>query len=137
MTFIHQPSDFDILFKNLFDSESNFNTLKGYKSPHPVDIYEEGDRLFFAIACTGISKKDVTIQTEQHVLRVSYNKEQEEEPSNRTYQTRGIARRSFDLAYKVAAKYDLTKAEAVMQDGLLTISMPFTEEAKPKQLKIN
>ncbi len=137
MTFIHQPSDFDILFKNLFDSESNFNTLKGYKSPHPVDIYEQGDKLFFAIACTGLCKEDVTIQTEHHVLRISHSKKQDEESANRIYQTRGITRSSFDLAYKVAAKYDLTKADAVMQDGLLTISMPFTEEAKPKQLKIN
>ena len=31
-------SDFDILFRNLFDSESKFNIVKGNKSPHPVDI---------------------------------------------------------------------------------------------------
>ncbi len=55
-------SDFDILFRNLFDSQSTFNTLKGHKSPHPVDIYEDIEcGLVFEIACTGLEKKDIDI----------------------------------------------------------------------------
>jgi HSP20 family molecular chaperone IbpA len=55
---------------------------------------------------------------------------------DRIYQVKGIARRSFNLGYKIASRFDLSKAEAEMKNGLLVISIPFAEEAKPKTLKI-
>lgn len=137
MTLFHQPSEFDILFKNLFDTESTFNTLKGFKSSHPVDIYEQQDQLVFEIACTGLAKEDIQIEIDQDVFRVSYSKPQITEELERTYQTKGIARRSFDIAYRVAPKYLVSKAIASMENGLLIITMPFAEEAKSKQLVIN
>mgnify|MGYP006281419711 CR=1 FL=1 len=128
-------TEFDILFRNLFDTDSHFNTLSGVKNSHPVDIYEDANGLTFEIACTGLSKEDIDLSIEHDVLRVFYKKPQKEE-QERTYQTRGIARRSFDLAYKIASKFNLSKAVASMENGLLIISMPFAEEAKPKQLAI-
>lgn len=128
-------TDFDILFRNLFDTDSHFNTLSGVKNSHPVDIYEDPNGLVFEIACTGLSKEDLDLSIEHDILRVFYKKQHQEE-TERTYQTRGIARRSFDLAYKIAPKFNLSKAVASMENGLLIISMPFAEEAKPKQLAI-
>jgi HSP20 family protein len=128
-------TDFDILFRNLFDTDSHFNTLSGVKNSHPVDIYEDANGLTFEIACTGLSKEDLDLSIEHDVLRVFYKKQHQEE-TERIYQTRGIARRSFDLAYKIAPKFNLSKANASMEDGLLIISMPFAEEAKAKQLAI-
>lgn len=128
-------TDFDILFRNLFDTDSHFNTLSGVKNSHPVDIYEDSNGLTFEIACTGLSKEDLDLSIEHDVLRVFYKKQHQEE-IERIYQTRGIARRSFDLAYKIAPKFNLTKANASMENGLLIISMPFAEEAKAKQLAI-
>jgi HSP20 family protein len=128
-------TDFDILFRNLFDTDSHFNTLSGVKNSHPVDIYEDPNGLTFEIACTGLSKEDLDLSIEHDVLRVFYKKQHQEE-TERIYQTRGIARRSFDLAYKIAPKFNLSKANASMEDGLLIISMPFAEEAKAKQLAI-
>jgi HSP20 family molecular chaperone IbpA len=130
-----KTTEFDILFRNVFDTDSHFNTLAGVKIPHPVDIYEDANGLIFEIACTGLTKEDINISIEQDILRVSYNKPKEEQ-SDRNYQTRGIARRSFDLAYKIASKFNLSKADASMKDGLLIITMLLAEEAKPKKLTI-
>jgi len=130
-----KTTEFDILFRNLFDTDSHFNTLTGVKIPHPVDIYEDANGLVFEIACTGLTKEDIGICIEQDTLRVSYNKLKEEQ-LDRDYQTRGIARRSFDLAYKIASKFNLSKADASMKDGLLIISMPLADEAIPKKLTI-
>ena len=49
---------------------------------------------------------------------------------------KGVARRSFNLGYKIASKFDLSQAEASMKDGLLKISVPYAESSKPKVLKI-
>lgn len=140
MTYIKRGLDpFDILVRNFFNSEHNFAPVFEAKIQHPVDIYENEEGLHFEIACTGLTKKDIEISIEGDVLRVAYNKPKDEEcceVNNCSYLHRGIARRSFNLGYKIAPKFSLTEADAGMKDGLLKISVPFAEEAKPKVLKI-
>jgi len=129
---------FDVLFRDLFNAHSRFGSISEIKIPHPVDIYEHSDGLVFEIACTGLSKNEVDIDIELDVLKVSYNKPKQHdgEEEARTYQCRGIARRSFNLAYKISPKYTLSESTAAMENGLLIITIPFAEEAKPKKLQI-
>ena len=126
---------FDILFRNFFDANAHFAPAIETKAPHPVDIFENDFGLHFEIACTGLSKDEVAINIEGDILKVSHTKE-EKNDSNVGYICRGIARRSFNLGYKISSKFNLSKAEAEMSNGLLKISVPFAEEAKPKSLKI-
>ena len=100
---------FDVLFRDLFNSQSGFNILSEAKAPHPVDIYEDTKGLTIEVACTGLTKEDVEINIEHDVLKVSYNKPKQEELAERTYQIRGVSKRSFNLAYKISSKYDLSK----------------------------
>lgn len=128
---------FDVLFRDLFNSQSGFNILSEAKAPHPVDIYEDTKGLTIEVACTGLTKEEVEINIEHDVLKISYNKPpKQEEQAERTYQTRGVSRRSFNLAYKISSKYDLSKGTAAMENGLLNVQIPFAEEAKPRTLQI-
>ena len=130
---------FDVLFKNFFDTTSPFSPAVEAKFPHPVDIYENKDGLHFEVACTGLTKEDVDLNIEGDVLKISYDKNDDNsccDVNDCNYIKRGIARRSFNLGYKIANKFNLTKAEAEMKNGLLKISIPFAEESKPKQLTI-
>jgi len=132
-------SPFDLLFKDFFRSELNFQPAIEAKIPHPVDIYENKDGLHFEVACTGLEKNDVGINIEGDVLKISYTKKEEDkccDVNDCNYLHKGIARRSFNLGYKVASKFNLSNAEAEMKNGLLKISVPFSAEAKPKALKI-
>ncbi len=132
-------SPFDLLFKDFFRSELNFQPAIEAKIPHPVDIYENKDGLHFEVACTGLSKEDVELNIEGDILKISYSKDAEAadvEAQERNYLHKGIARRSFNLGYKVTSKFKLSDATAEMKNGLLKISVPFAEEAKPKALKI-
>ena len=130
---------YDLLFRDFFKSELDFQPAVNAKFTHPVDIFENKHGLHFDIACTGLSKSDIEINIEGDVLKVSYNKPQDEEcceTNDCTYIHRGVAKRSFNLGYKIAPKFDLSKAEAMMENGLLGIRIPFAEEAKPKSIKI-
>jgi HSP20 family protein len=127
---------FDVLFRDLFNSQSGFNILSEAKTPHPVDIYEDTKGLTIEVACTGLTKEEVEINIEHDVLKISYNNPKPEEIAERIYQTRGVSRRSFNLAYKISSKYDLSKGIAAMKNGLLDIQIPFAEEAKPRTLTI-
>ena len=132
-------SPFDLLFKDFFKSELDFQPAIQAKLSHPVDIYENPDGLHFEVACTGLTKEDVEIDIEGDLLVIRYNKDNDEkccDVNNCNYIHRGIARRSFSLGYKIATKFNLPEASAEMQNGLLKISVPFADEAKPKTLKI-
>jgi HSP20 family protein len=127
-------NEFDILYRNLFKTDSSFSPIKA-KQPHPLDIYFTDEDLVFEVACTGLTKDDVKIEIEQDTLRISYTRDSDKEDlSNYIY--KGLSKKSFNLAYKIASKYDLSGAQAQMDDGLLLIHIPVAEESKPKSLTI-
>jgi HSP20 family molecular chaperone IbpA len=137
MTLLKTHTDpFDVLFKNFFNNDSFFAPALETKSSHPVDIYETKEGLHFEIACTGLSKEDVNINIEGDILRVIYEKDGENEIDITNYIHKGIARRSFNLGYKISSRFDLQNGDAQMDNGLLLISIPFAEQAKPKVLAI-
>jgi HSP20 family protein len=132
-------SPFDLLFRDFFKSELDFQPAAEAKISHPVDIFENKHGLHFEIACTGLTKNDIEINIEGDILKISYNKPKDEaccEVDDCKYIHRGIAKRSFNLGYKVASKFNLSESSAEMKDGLLRISVPFADESKPKTLQI-
>lgn len=132
-------STFDILFKDFFNSNSTFITPVDNKIGHPVDIYENKEGLFFEIACTGLSKSDVEISVEGDVLKVTYIKANEEvffNENNCKYYHKGLSRKSFNLGYKIAPRFDMTSVDAKLDNGLLTVSFSHTAENKPTKVKI-
>lgn len=125
---------FDILFRDIFNNSNSFNILEG-KQPHPLNIFYDDNGLHFEVACTGLTKDDVEIKVEDNTLQILYDKPEEEEFHQGTIH-RGLSKKSFKLAYKIAPKYDLGKIDARLDNGLLQITIGFAEEAKPKTVKI-
>ena len=128
---------FDLLFRNFFDTNTQFVPAIEAKQQFPIDIYEDDTGLTFELACTGIAKDAIEIKLEGDMIVFNYDKEKSPEPQSRKYVHKGIAKRSFHLGYKVGTKFNLNKAKANFYDGLLVVSIPFADEAKPKVLKIN
>ncbi len=124
---------FDIVWKNFLDSNSPFNSIE-HKINYPVDIYETENGLRFELAVVGLERDDLEILVEGDTLRITHDRKTVD--VERTYIQRGIAKRSFDLAYKVAGKFDLSKLVATMDKGLLIIDVPISEDRAPKKIKI-
>ena len=129
-------NEFDILFHNFFHPSSGYLSAATAKQPHPLNIFYTDDKLHFEVACTGLTKDDVKVNIEEDILKISYKKPEEDDTLHPGTIHRGLARRYFDLGYKISAKYDLSKAEAKLENGLLEIAIPISEKAKPKTLKI-
>ena len=92
--------------------------------------------LHFEVACTGLTKKDVILDIEGDILKIGYKKPEGEDFHEGTIH-RGLSKKSFDLRYKIAPKFDLSKTDACFrQMDLLDIFIPLAEEAKPKSIKI-
>ena len=129
-------SPLDILVKNFFNTEEQFQTPNNKILNHPVDVYEDADGLYFDIACTGLTKKQVNIKVEEDVLRVIYHKPDKDEVEDVHIYHSGIAKRNFNLGWKIARRFELSKIEASMKDGLLKLFIPLQPESKPKTVSI-
>ena len=126
---------FDILVKNFFEQDSQFYKVNHLAVNHPVDIWEDNEGLTLEVACVGLNKSDVDVDIEDDVLKVSYSKKDGANESAH-YNYRGVKKSSFDLGWKIARRFDLTKIEGSMKDGLLKLFSPLTPESKPKTVSI-
>tara|TARA_Y100000004_G_scaffold196690_1_gene267619 strand:- start:1725 stop:2150 length:426 start_codon:yes stop_codon:yes gene_type:complete len=129
-------SPFDILVKDFFKKDSLFDRPTRQVVTHPIDVFETESGLVFEIACAGLNKDEVDINIEGDVLKVSHDKKKTDSEENVHYYHSGISRRSFNFGWKVSRRFDLSKAEASMDLGLLTLSVPYAKDSKPKSITI-
>jgi len=123
------------LFNDAFDrnhSESNLSTW----AP-PVDIYESEHELVVKADLPDVDPKELDIRVENNVLTLrgerKFEKKVNEDNYLRIERTYGAFSRSFSLASTVNPE----AIKADYQNGVLTLSIPKREEAKPKQIKVN
>ncbi|MHC5009460.1 MAG: Hsp20/alpha crystallin family protein [Planctomycetota bacterium] len=101
-----------------------------------MDVAETEDGLTITAELPGLKKDDVHITLEDGVLSISGEKKFEKEEKEKNYHR--VERRygAFHRSFTLPAGVDASKATASFEDGVLTIALPKTEAAKPRQLKI-
>ena len=127
-------SPFDILFRNFFDIDGEFAPFNQIRVNHPVDIYEADEGLNIDIACVGLTKKDIKLTIEGDILRVEYKKDSNSETTD--YIQRNIAKRAFNFGWRISRRFDLSKLDARLQNGLLHLYTPIGEDAKSRSVTI-
>ncbi|GMR22506.1 MAG: hypothetical protein BMS9Abin37_0861 [Acidobacteriota bacterium] len=125
-------------FNRLFDlprAEENSDSL-GAWSP-AVDIYDKGAEVVIHAEVPGMKKEDIDVRVENNVLTIRGKKERKEEVKEdgyfRTERSYGTFSRSFSLPSTV----DVSKIVAEYKDGILTLSLPKEEQAKPRQIAVS
>jgi HSP20 family protein len=102
----------------------------------PVDIFEGTDEIRIQAEVPGVRPEDVKISVEDNVLTVQGTKQQAAErdtgPVHRYERTYGSFERSFTLPTTV----DATKVTAGYENGVLTVTLPKAERAKPRQIQV-
>jgi HSP20 family protein len=124
---------FDLLWRDLFETKSNFSAIT-QKVTHPVDIYETKTGIEFQLAAVGLDREDIEILVEGDQLRIRYIQNKKEEDTQVIY--KGIKKSSFDLSWKLSAKFDLSKLEATLDKGLLVLTIPHASESQVKKIEI-
>jgi HSP20 family protein len=128
---------FDILSRNFFKADEAFAPALNSKQPHPLNIFHDDQGLYFEIACTGLTKKDIKIDIEGNELKIHYLKKEPEEQLPEGYIYHGLSKKSFSLGYKIAPKFNIDLTDAKLEHGLLKITIPIAENAKKKTITIN
>lgn len=113
--------------------EEELNTGTFYPA---VDIYEGEKEITLKAELPGIDKKDVHVDINDSVITLrgerKIEKENKKENYHRVERSYGIFNRSFTLPTTV----DPGKVKANYKDGVLSVTLPRKEEAKPKSIPV-
>lgn len=102
----------------------------------PVDIYEEGDNILIHAELPGFEKNDVNINVENGRLSISGERTFQSENESRDYHRMERWYGKFHRTFQLPNTVDLDSIDATLKNGILTISIPKREEAKPRQIKV-
>ena len=100
-----------------------------------ADIFETEEALSVVLEMPGVSRENVDINVEDGVLtvegRIDFSQYEGMRPLYSEYNV-GPYRRSFRLSGQV----DQAKISAEMQDGVISLTLPKAEKAKPRRIKV-
>ena len=107
------------------------NTQKTFPE---VNIYESKDKYMVLAKIPGVDKKDIQISIKDNALKLSG--EIKSKDSNKTYYLTERISCSFKRNFMFDEKIDAEKVFAELKNGILTIDLPKSEDAKPKVITI-
>jgi HSP20 family protein len=124
------------LFREQFANIGTEESLAAGSFVPPVDVYEDESAIQLKLEVPGLDEKDIDIRLENNVLTVKGERKLEKETKEENY--RRIERRygSFTRSFTLPNTVSSEEVKAGYDKGVLTISLPKKEAAKPKQIKI-
>ena len=100
-----------------------------------ADIFETDDALTVVLEMPGVNRNNIDIGVESGVLtvegKINFDKYEGLEPVYSEYNV-GPYRRSF----RISSRIDQDKIRAEMRDGVITLTLPKAEEAKPRRIEV-
>ena len=102
-----------------------------------VDIYEKGTDVVLKAELPGLDPKDVDIRIENNVLTLKGERKIEDEIKQENYHRVERSYGSFTRSFTLPSTVDTTNVKADYKDGVLRITLPKREEAKPKLIQVD
>jgi HSP20 family protein len=102
----------------------------------PVDIYENPDGLVIRADLPGLAKEEVKINLEGNVLTLQGERKSGIESKERAYHRTERPAGRFNRSFTLPVDLDTHSIEATFTQGVLTIKIPKSAEAKPRTVEI-
>lgn len=104
----------------------------------PTEVHETSDELHFMIEIPGLRAEDIDLTVENNVLTVAGEKKFEREEGTDEGEYRVFERRygRFTRSFAIPPTVDANRVEANYENGVLTVTLPKTEESRPRRIEI-
>lgn len=104
----------------------------------PLDVYEKDGKLMVEASLPGFAKNEIDVQVHDGVLSIKaqHSEDKEESKDNGKYYRRERSWNAVSRRVALPGVVDDANVEATLKDGVLTLSVPQAEKAKPKQIEI-
>ncbi|MBI3942076.1 MAG: Hsp20/alpha crystallin family protein [Chloroflexi bacterium] len=102
----------------------------------PLDIYEQDGNLVVKASIPGVKPEDLNIQVQNDILTISGEMRHEDEKHEQNYQLQEHRFGRFERTVRLGCPVQADKAEAKFENGVLTLTLPEAEEARPKRIQV-
>ena len=118
-------TEIDRLFETAFDGYAAEATNR-----FPVDLYEDKENIYVRAELPGVNRDDINVELVDGALTIT--------AARKTPATEGQAEQSFSFSRSVsiAEEVQADKVAAAFENGVLTVTLPKREEAKPKKITV-
>ena len=124
----------DRLFDDAFTRPINLRD-GGWSAP-AIDMYQTDDDVVIKAALPGFKVEEVQINVTGDVLTLRGETKHEEEQNDKAWHIREHRWGSFERTVKLPTDVKADKANADFENGILTITLPKAEEAKPRTISV-
>ncbi len=107
----------------------------GFGNPN-VDVIENNDSIVVMVELPGFKPEDVDVRIEGNTLMMRGEGTEETEKKEGQYHLRERRQASFARAIPLPTGVNTDKANAEFENGILTLTLPKSEEARSKQISI-
>jgi len=102
-----------------------------------LELSEEDDKFVVHLDTPGMDRKDLDISVTGNTLTVKGERKSEEKKKEKGYYYSERRFGSFQRTIELPKEVDAEKIAASYKDGVLEVSLPKSERAKPKQIKVD
>jgi HSP20 family protein len=121
------------LFENFFD---DMPAQRGLSAGYPgVNLWEDGDNAYVEAELPGFGMEDVEVLVTGNELTINGERKIADQ-TNASYHRRERGRGRFSRTMTLPWEIDADKVQAKLVDGVLTVTLPKAESAKPKKVKL-
>ena len=143
-------SDFDRMFTTMDQLRSRMNRLfwdvdRSYGNDYGwvvtegmprTNLYDAGDHFEIKAEVPGMAREDLAIRIQGNYLEISGTRKEDAPEGYKAHRVeRGTG--SFSRSFTLPAEVNTEKVEAALKNGILTLTLPKAEAAKPKQISIH
>lgn len=101
-----------------------------------VDIMEEDDKVTLKADMPGLDKNDIKVVVSDGLLTIEGNRNESREEKGRGFARTERFMGTFSRSFNLPAWADGSKVSADYKNGVLTVTIPKTEQARPKQIEV-
>ena len=134
----YRPSRSSLLenWDHIVERFFNDRSLGTSSSTPSVDVREEDGNYLLEAELPGLTEKDVEVKVEENLLTISSKTEKDKEEKQNGYVIRERRSQSYSRSFVLPADVERDKIEASFKNGLLTLSVPKSAAAKPRQIPV-
>ncbi|MFC1923822.1 Hsp20/alpha crystallin family protein [Chloroflexota bacterium] len=130
-------SAMDRLFENSFIRPSRFwPELERGELSLDLDMYQTDKNVVVKTTIPGVKPEEVDISLTGDVITIKGEHKEEQEVKEQDYFRKERRYGSFSRSIQIPVPVKGDKADAVFENGVLTLTLPKAEEVKPKQIKV-
>jgi HSP20 family protein len=106
------------------------------KAAPALDLYTTPEAVIAKVALPGVKPEDVDVTVGDDLVRISGAYRLEKETSDAGYVQKELSQGTFSRSFSLPTAIKADAAKAEFKDGLLTLTLPKTEEVKPTHVKV-